>query len=191
MFGRLEHHAVTGGQCRCDFPGGHVQREVPGYYGGDDTERHTGDGRQRIGTGGGHLIVELVEALAVPGKYVCCTGYVDVPGIRHRLAHAQRIEQGQLFAVGQHQLGQAQQHLLALTGCHPCPGPLLKRFACTAHRQVDLDLATGTHFGQHLVGRRVDHVESAAGGGSYLDAVDQRLVDKDLAGGPLLPVVEI
>ena len=29
LLGRLEHHRVTGGQCRGQFPGGHQDREVP------------------------------------------------------------------------------------------------------------------------------------------------------------------
>ncbi|MCY1535525.1 hypothetical protein D9M68_709340 [compost metagenome] len=191
LFGRFEHHAVARCQGRRELPGGHVQREVPRHHGSDHTERYAGNGGQGILRGRRDLVVELVQALGVPGEDMRGARYVDIPGVHHRLAHVQRVQQRQLFAVLQHQFGQAQQHLLALARRHACPRPLLESLARTAHRQVDFGLAAGGDPGQQLVGRRVDCVEGSTGFGIDLAAADQRLVNEPLAGSPLLPVAEI
>ncbi|MNZ48730.1 hypothetical protein D3C78_664800 [compost metagenome] len=83
--------------------------------------------------------------------------HVDVPGIHHRFAHAQRIEQRQFITVFQHQLRQAQQHHLALARGHFGPRTVFECTTGTADGQVDFGLATGNHPGQHAVVGRVDY----------------------------------
>ena len=122
LLGRLEHHRVAGGQGRGELPGGHVEREVPRHHRADHPQRHAGNGGQGLLGGRRDLVVELVEAFRIPGEDVGGAGHIDVPGVHHRLAHVQRVEQRQLFAMGQHQLGQAQQHALALDRGETRPG---------------------------------------------------------------------
>ncbi|MNO98380.1 hypothetical protein D3C76_901250 [compost metagenome] len=191
LLGGLEHHAIARSQCRGELPGGHVQREIPRHHRTDHPQRHPGDGRQGIAGGRRHLVVELVEAFAVPGKHMGGARHVDVPGIRHRLAHAQRVEQGQLVTVLQHQLRQAQQHGLALGRCALRPGALLERLASTAHGLVDLDLAAGGNLGQQLAGGRVDDIESRPACGLTGLAFDKRAVDQALLLRQGCPLVEM
>ncbi|MNT09331.1 hypothetical protein D3C72_1441110 [compost metagenome] len=190
MLGGLEHHAVAGSQRRGELPGGHVEREVPRHHGGDHAEGFAGDGGQRVGRGGCHLVVQLVQRLTVPGEHLRRARHIDVVGVHDRLAHVQRVEQGQFFAMGHDQLGQAQQHFLALTRGHARPWALFESPAGAGDGQVDLGLAAGGDLGQHLVGGGVDGGE----GGAVLCAdglaVDQCMGREVEVRGTLLPEFE-
>ena len=190
MLGGLEYHAVAGRERRGQLPGGHVEREVPGHHGGDHTERFPGDGGKRVGRSGCHLVVEFVQRLAVPGEHMGRARHIDVVGIHDGLAHVQRVQQGQFFAMGHDQLGQAQQHLLALAGGHAWPRALLEGPAGAGHCKVDFGLAAGSDLGQYGVGGGVDGGE----GGAIL-CVDGFAADKCLrrevqVRGALLPEFE-
>ncbi len=126
LLGGLEHYRVAHRQGRRQLPGGHVQGEVPGHHRADHPQGHAADAGVAVAGAGGHLIVELVDAFGVPGEDIGRAGHVDVPGVHHRLAHVQAVQQGQFLAVGQHQFGQAQQDLLALHRGHARPGPALE-----------------------------------------------------------------
>ncbi|MCY1415980.1 hypothetical protein D9M71_314790 [compost metagenome] len=191
LLGGLEHHRVAGGQRRGEFPGGHVEGEVPRHHRADHAQRHAGDGGEGVLRGRGDLVVELVDAFRVPGEHAGGAGHVDVPGVHHRLAHVQRVEQGQFLAVGEHQFGELEQHRLALARRHARPGAVVEGIARGAHGGVDLDLAAGGDVGQQAVGRRVDGSEGSAVGGGHAAATDQGAVDEGLAGGTQLPVVEL
>ncbi|MNT02677.1 hypothetical protein D3C72_1371830 [compost metagenome] len=99
--------------------------------------------------------------------------YIDVVGIHDRLAHAQRVEQCQLLAVGQQQFGEPDQDLLAFHRGHTGPRPLFKRPASRAYSEVHFVLAAGGNTGQQLVGRRVDHLESRTRSARNLLPCDQ------------------
>ncbi|MNH21507.1 hypothetical protein D3C79_813180 [compost metagenome] len=117
--------------------------------------------------------------------------YINVVGIHDRLAHAQRVEQCQLLAVGQEQFAEPDQDLLAFHRRHPRPRPLLERPARRTHGEVHFVLAACSNRCQQLVGRRIDHLESRTRGARNLLPSDQRIFNECLAGSPLLPVVEI
>ncbi|MNC59445.1 hypothetical protein D3C75_1092550 [compost metagenome] len=116
--------------------------------------------------------------------------HVDGVGIHHRLAHVQRVQQGQLLAMGHDQLGQAQQHFLALARRHARPGALLEGSTGAGDSQVDLGMAAGGNLCHYVVGGGVDGCE----GGAILCvdgfAVDQCMGRKVEVRGALLPEFE-
>ena len=64
--------------------------------------------------GGRDLVVDLVDRLGVPAHAARRGRDVDAEAVADRLAHVERLEQRQLRVACSHQLGEAQQHALAL-----------------------------------------------------------------------------
>ncbi|MNV75145.1 hypothetical protein D3C71_1684130 [compost metagenome] len=60
------------------------------------------------------FVIHLVHRLAIPAQGLRGERHVDMQGIADRLAHVQCFEQGQLFGMLLDQVGEADQHGLAV-----------------------------------------------------------------------------
>ena len=89
------------------------------------------------------LVVDLVDGLGVPGDAARGRGNVDGQAVADRLAHVERLEQRELVAVREDQLGETLQHALALARRLARPAPLSKarRAAATARSTSALSVA--------------------------------------------------
>src|SRR5262249_16398754 len=65
LFGRLQHHRISGEERRADLPGRDDQRVVPGHDGGYDAERLATQKGHIPGTDRRHLVIELVGEFGV------------------------------------------------------------------------------------------------------------------------------
>ncbi|MNQ85619.1 hypothetical protein D3C85_1007900 [compost metagenome] len=157
-FRRLEHHAATGSQCRCQLPGGGDHGEVPRHDQADHTARFAAQActevfaRQRYGA-------------VLPGIQPCCQFGVVVEGGDHVIDIDRRFEQwlavvarlqfDQAFAACLDAGGDGAQVLSALgtRGTRPDGERLLRR----RHRLLHRFTAGTGHLGQDLLGARVDH----------------------------------
>ena len=185
----LEYHAIACRQGGCQFPGGHVQREIPRHHRCNHAQCFAGNGRQRVVGSRRDLIIELVQGFTVPGENMGRAGYVDVIGVHYRLAHVQGVQQCEFFAVGHQQVGEFDQDFFAFAWRHAPPRAVVKGAACGAHCQVDLRCTAGGDLRKDSVSRRVDGVEGRPAECTYGMAVDQGGADEGLASSALLPRV--
>ena len=128
----LRMKRVAGRERRADLPGRHDQREVPRHDRADHADRLARDERERVGTGGRHFVVHLVDRLGVPGDAARARRDVHREAVADRLAHVERLEQRELVAVREHQFREAQQHALALARRLPRPRAALERARAAA-----------------------------------------------------------
>ncbi len=122
LLGRFKHHAVTGGQGRCEFPRGHQQREVPR----DDLADHTQRLVEVVGRG---KFVDLgagaflgADATGEIAEVVSGQRDVGVEGFTHGLAVVPGLGDGQQFEVLFDAVGDFQQHQRAVLGRGLAPG---------------------------------------------------------------------
>ena len=87
-------------QRRPDLPGGDDQRIVPRHDRADDAERLLPHHRDVVCSDRRDLVVELVGELGVVLDAVGGEGDVDIQGVGDHLADVERLEQGELVAVG-------------------------------------------------------------------------------------------
>ncbi|MNS22584.1 hypothetical protein D3C72_543840 [compost metagenome] len=114
LFGRLEHHAVAGGQCRGEFPGGHQDREVPR----DDLPDHAqwlmdviGHGAFVDFRGAAFLSADAASEVA---EVVDRQRNVGIEGFADRLAVVPGFGNGQQFEVLLDTVGDLQQNVGAV-----------------------------------------------------------------------------
>ena len=122
LLGRLEHHAVTGGQGRGEFPGGHQDREVPR----NDLPDHAQRFMDVIGHG---VAVDLggaaflgADATGEVAEMVGGQRDVGVEGFAHGFAVVPGFGDCQQFQVLFDAVGDFQQHQRARLGGRGAPG---------------------------------------------------------------------
>ena len=172
---RLQHDTVAGRERRADLPARHQEREVPGHDGADDAERLAHERHDVARPGRRDLVVHLVDRLAVVGDALGRERDVDGAGVADRLAHVERLEQGELVAVLADQLREADEHALALLRGDARPHTGFERRARAAHRAIDIVGVAGCDRRDRAAGRRIDAVERLA-----RHRVDVRAVDESL-----------
>ena len=118
LLGRFQHNRVSYGQRGGGFPRGHVQWEVPWGNGANDAKGDATDQCQIAGTGGGNLVIDLVNGLGIPLEEMRGPRRVDGGGISDQLAHVEAVQQRHLFQIVPDQIGQFQHHRLAVPRCH-------------------------------------------------------------------------
>ena len=162
LLGRLEHHAVAGGQGGADLPGRHLGGEVPGNHRAHHAHRLAQDQGQVVCGRGGHLAVNLVDRLRVPADAMNRVGHVAVDAIADRLACFQAVQQGQLAQVGLQAVGEGQQRFLAIHRTHLRPNAALECLAGRADGQIHVGRIAGGDIGQLFAIGRVFRGERAA-----------------------------
>ena len=107
LFGRLQHHAVTGGQRRGQFPDRHQNREIPG----DDLADHPQRFVEMVGDG---VVVDLrqraflgADAAGEVAEVVDGQRHVRRHGLAHRLAVVPGFGHRQHFQILFHPVGDA------------------------------------------------------------------------------------
>ena len=122
LFGRLEHHAVTGGEGRGEFPGGHQDREVPR----DDLPDHAQRFMEVIGRG---VFIDFsgatflcTDATGVVAEVVDGQRDVGVKGFTHGFAVVPGFSDGQQFEVLFDAVGDFQQRQGAVLHRGLAPG---------------------------------------------------------------------
>ena len=112
--GGLEHHGIARRERRTELPGRDDERVVPGDDRADDPDRLPRDERERVGTGRADLPVDLVDGLCVPLDGLRRRRDVDGERIPDGFPDVERFEQRQLVAIRAHEVGELQQHALAV-----------------------------------------------------------------------------
>ncbi len=135
---RFQHDGIAGGKRRGDLPRADHQREVPRHDGADDADRLTVDEGEDVARGRRDLAIDLVDRLGIIAE--AAGGAAGLGLQRHGdfravVAHA---EHGKLQRVFLDQLGDPQQHLLALGGRGLRPAALLEGGAGGLHRPLDI-----------------------------------------------------
>ena len=189
LLGRLEHDAVADGERGRELPRRHEEREVPRHDRADDAERLAVDHGDGVASGGRDLVVDLVDGLGVALDALGGEADVGVPRLADRLAHVQRLEQAELVGVLADQLGQAQQHLLALPRGRGRPAPGLERGARAGHGAVDVLGAAGRDLGEQPAVDRTVARECGTAQCVDVRAVDERLPRHVNVGRASRPVV--
>ena len=160
-----------------DLPHRHEERVVPGADAGDDPERLAPDHRRvALDVLAGGLALEVArgagEEAEVVGHH---PGLVD--GDPPRLADVQRLEARELLGV----LVDDVRELRAGAPCGPwasCACHSLPRLLRRVDRAVDVLGGAARHLGDHLAGRRVQHLHRLAG-----RRVDELAADEHLLLG--------
>ncbi|MCY1200129.1 hypothetical protein D9M72_115550 [compost metagenome] len=174
LLGRLEHHAVAGGQGRRQLPGGHQQREVPR----DDLADHAQRLMEMVGNGVGVDLGDAAflrtDAAGKVAEVVDRQRQVGGGGFAHRLAVVDALGHGQQLQVGLDAVGDAAQDIGALGGGGV--GPRGLGGVGGVQRGVDILLAGARHARERLAGDRRDRLEVLAAGGRHPLAADVVLV---------------
>ena len=118
-------------------------------------------------------VVQLVDRLGVPAERLDRLGQVRLATVRDRLARLERVEQRQLLGVRLDQVGEAQQHGLALGGGAARPAAVVEGAAGGGDREVDVGGVARGDRGQRPAGRGVLGRESLAAEGGPESAVDE------------------
>jgi hypothetical protein len=98
-------------------------------------------------------------SLRVPPDGVHDVGQVELLAVDDGLAGIHGIEAGELEQVAFDEIGESQQHLLALTRREPAPVALVKGATCRGDGSVDILLATGGDVSEHLPSGRHHRLE--------------------------------
>ena len=186
---RLEHDRVAGREGGAELPGGDDQRVVPGHDRGDHPDRLAGDEREGIGPGRADLAVDLVDRLGVPLDGLGGGGDVDREGVADRLPDVERLQQGQLVAVGPDEVGELQQDALAVRGRLIGPAAVVEGRSRRLDGPFDvLDVPLGDVGDARAVATR-DVREGRSRRGRHEPAIDERLVARGDARrhGPASP----
>ena len=188
LLGRFDDHRVTGRQGRAEFPAGHDQREVPRHDGRHHAHRLTGDQAQFVVRSGRHFVVDLVDRFTAPADRPRGARHVDAQGIADRLAHIEGFQQGQLFGVSVHQIGEADHDFLALDRLQPRPHARLEGGAGIGHGQFGIGQVAAGNLAQQAAIDRTDAIESGFGHSVGGLAVDKGAAFNLQLLGTLLPV---
>ena len=187
FFGRFQYHAVAGREGGRDLPGGHNHRVVPRHDGGDDAYRFARDQGQAVGGGRGDFIVDFIDRLAIPAQAVGRGAHVHALAVFDWFAHVQGFQQGQFGTVFLHQVGELDQHALALRRRFACPAAVVEGGAGGLHGHIHVCAIAAGHLPQQapIDGRQI--VESLAGRGPHSFAIDEGAsVDRERCG-PCMP----
>ena len=186
----LQDDGVAGGQRGAELPGRDDERIVPGHDRRDDADRLAGDERQGIGPGRAHLAVHLVDRLGVPTDRLGGRWHVDRERVPDRLTDIERLEQRQLLEVRPDQLGQAEEHALALAGRAIGPATVIEGVARCGDRAIDIDRRRLGDRGDPRAIATGDVVERPARCGGSEAAIDEQFRPRRQEGGSLLPIGE-
>ena len=174
LLGGLDDLHVSGGERRAHLPHRHEQRVVPRADPGDDAEGLAPDHRRVAG-----LVLARRLALQVPRRAREETKVVGhhaglVDRDPPRLADVQRLEPRELLGVLVDHVGEREQerHAVLRRLVAPLDPRLLRGLDCA----VDVRAPSARHLGDHLAGRRVDHLHRLAGGRLDPLAADEHLV---------------
>ncbi len=187
--GGLEHHGIARRQGWRDLPRCHQQREVPRHDHRHHAHRLAGDQAQRIQRGRGNLAVHLVHRLGGPAQAAHDTGQIALACVADRLAHVQGFQQRERIGVLFHQVGQPQQHLLAMRGRRPRPVARIETAPRRFDRPIDVRRVGVGHLHQHAAIDRADAVIARATGGVHVAPIDEGLALEGQCIGLALPVV--
>ena len=162
LFRRLQDDAVSGRQCRADFPDGHQQGEIPRDDGPDDPKRFMLDKTEGVVIGGRDFAVNLVGCFGKPGQCVAGRGDIYAARIVYGFAYAECFQQCQFFSMIAHKAGEAHKGGLAFRRRDPGPCPRLEGAARRLYSKVDVFRPAVGYVDMGLPRRRVDHVERLA-----------------------------
>src|SRR5690606_3281500 len=139
---------------------------------------------------GCHLVVQLVDELAVPPDRPGGRGHVDAERIADRMSGVERLEQGEFLAVLDDELRPADENPLPLPPVGPRPHAGLEGARRRGHRVVHVPLGSRRHLGEDCAVSGGDRRERArVRGGSELAADEQPALGAD-RGRSGLPVLE-
>jgi hypothetical protein len=169
--GGLEHHGVAGQQRGGQLQADEDQREVPGHDGADDAER--------LAQGLDLAALAVLQHLAgqVHRGEVAAEGGQAVGlanGVLERLALFLGEQPAEFRGIGLDDVGDGVQRLLALRRRGAAPRG--EGGFRGGHRLVQLGFRRPRTLGQHLFGRRIDHVHDGI-------AIDHLAVDQELVSG--------
>ncbi len=153
LLGGFEHHRVAAGECRCDLPRRHQQREVPRNDLAGDAERRELRARYRI--------AELVGPTGVVEEVRRHQRDVDVACLADRLAVVERLQHREFTRALLDQSRDAEQVAPAFAPRQLAPSAIVRAFG-GAHRGIDVGGGRLGDLRQHLQRRRVDAVEIAS-----------------------------
>ena len=142
VFGRLQHHCVTRGQRRCQFPSQHQQGEIPGNDLAGNAQRLLA----------GELVFEQLGPAGVVVKMASHQGHVDIAAFANRLAVVQRLEHRQQAGLALHHAGQGIERP-GPAAAQPGPGRL--RFPGCRHGALDVGLRGLGDLGELFVTGRI------------------------------------
>ncbi|CAB4999056.1 unannotated protein [freshwater metagenome] len=148
LLGRLEHHAVAGGERGRELPDGHLHRVVPWDDRPDDAERHALNNREVAWRRDRNLARHLVDCLGVPAQDHRAAGNVDGVRVGDELAHVESLSNGELVEVGEDQVGEPGEGGLPLARRRARPTARLEHPAGSSHRVVDVDCVAFGDVGQ-------------------------------------------
>ena len=165
LAGGLDDDAVAGGKDGAEFPGGHLDGEIPRQDGAHDPERFADDHGDVAGAGGGNLVILLVGDFGVPAETMDGIGDVHGQAVGDGFAGVEGVEQGQFIEIFFEEVGKMKEKALALGGGAFAPDAFFKGAAGGGDGPVHVGAVAGGDFGQRLAGGRVDGVVGLAGGG--------------------------
>jgi hypothetical protein len=161
LLGRLEHHAVPGGERGRQLPHRHQEREVPG-----DDLAHDAEGLLEV-VGHG-VVVQLrdvpllrPQAAREIAEVVHRQRQVGGPGLADRLPVVERLEEGERLEVGFHPVGDAIEDVGPVGGRRSVPAD--RRRMGRVERLVHVLVGAAGDLAQRLAGdrRQVDEVLTA------------------------------
>ena len=154
LLGRFEHHAVTGGQRRGEFPGGHQQREVPRDDLPDHAQRLVNVIRHGVAVDLGSAAFLGAQAAGEVAEVVDRQRDVGVEGFAHGFAVVPGFGDGQQFQVLFDAVGDFQQDQRALL--HRGLAPRIGGGMGGVQGLVDVFGGGAGEFGNRLAGDRRD-----------------------------------
>ncbi len=99
LLGRFEHHTVTCSQRRCQLPGSHQKREVPGNDLPDHTERLMEVIRRRMLVDFGRRPLLSPDTTCKVAEMIGRQRHVGIKGFTHGLAVVPGFGNGQFFQI--------------------------------------------------------------------------------------------
>ena len=171
LLGRLQHLDVACRERRRELPDRHHQRVVPGRDPADHAQRLAPDHRGVAA----HVLARAL-ALEQPRRAGEEAQVVDhdrhlVARVGERLADVRRLDFGELVGVLLEHARQLEQHRGALARGRI--EPLRQRLLRRLDRRVDVLGRAPRNLGEHLLGRRVQHLHGLAGGSLRPAASDE------------------
>ena len=136
----------------------------------DDADGLADDEGDVVVGGGRHLVVDLVDGLAVPAQALDRLGQVDGLAVEDGLAAVEALHHREVDEVVVDQPGEALDRSLALGGMGLRPA--VEGGAGCGDRGIDVLGAAGGQGGEHGAGRRIDGLEGPARAGGDLCAAD-------------------
>ena len=125
-FTGFDHHGITAGKCRAEFPCADHQREIPRDDGPDDTDRFFMNHSENVTGGRRDLAIDLVTDFGIIAERcrrrprLCPEGHADFRPV------VTNPEDRQFAGIGLYQICPAMHHSLARRRCHFRPAPVLE-----------------------------------------------------------------